>query len=194
MIRAAQEGHIKDRTSVAVKEIRIQCQNYKYHQWAYLRSDTKEGEPEELKVSTEIMLRTLWSGYHGRIIVWSRGFSHFHHAQTRSMAHPASCLTKTRCSFPLGTPAIAWNCSVTSDQCQGSEYIEVHHGSMTSWHYAQQDKHTSHFTWQKYKICMISCFCCSINETFSHLRCYAVFNGSQLLMLQTTSRSQNVSN
>jgi hypothetical protein len=144
-------------------------------------------------VSTEIMLWTSRSGYHGRSFVRGRGFSHLHHAQTRSMAHPASYLTKTWCSFPRGTPAIPWNCSVTSAQCQVSEYVELHHGSMTLWHSAQQGKCTSHYTWQKCKICMISCFCCIINEIFTHLRCYAVFIGSQLLTFQTTSQSQNVS-
>jgi hypothetical protein len=143
-------------------------------------------------VSTEITLRTLRSGYHGRTFVRGRGFSHLYHAQIRSMAHPASYLAKTWCSFPRGTPAIAWNCSITSAQYQGSEYIEVHHGSMTSWQGAQKGKCTSYFTWQKYKICMISCFCCSINETFIHLRCYAVFIGSQLPTFWTTSQSQNV--
>jgi len=139
------------------------------------------------------MLRTLRSGYHGRTFVTGRGYSHLHHAQTRFMAHPSSYLTKTWSSFPRGAPAIAWNCSVTSAQFQVSEYTEVHHGSMTSWHGAQQGKRTSHFTWQKYKICMISCFCCIINETFTHLICYAVFIGSHLPMFRTTSRSQNVS-
>jgi len=53
---------------------------------------------------------------------YGAGFSHLHYDQTRPMAHPASYLTKTWCSFPRGTPTIGWNCPVTSDQCQGKEY------------------------------------------------------------------------
>jgi hypothetical protein len=60
-----------------------------FTQW-YLRREARTDN-----VSIEIMLRTLRSGYCGRIFVWGKGFSQLHHAQTKSMDHPASYPTKT---------------------------------------------------------------------------------------------------